>query len=234
MYYWTVVAVVVVAVCSCERGPWLIMPVPVPETEDAPPATTPEQLLDNLDRAMRDRDKALYETLLDEDFQFTEFDCLGNIVFYNDLETELNIIAGSREGNGEGLVVDEDFSPTKKALFDIFSEFHYDFYLLYRSQELGSESPNTFPGDPDGHPDEDWEVFSGRVQMLMLDENGYGFRVDQVMTFKLRQDEKGGGWRMVRWIDDPLNGPCGGAGKILVEEDSWGRIKNTIFPIGPS
>ena len=87
--------------------------------------------------------------------------------------------------------------------------------------------------DPDGHPDEDWEVFSGRVQMLMLDENGDGYRVEQVMTFKLRLDEKGL-WRMVRWIDDPLNGPCGGAGKILVEEDSWGRIKNTIFPIGSS
>ena len=189
--------------------------------------------MDNLDRAMRDRDKALYETLLDEDFLFTESDCLGNIVFYNDLETELNIIVGSREGSGEGLVVDEDFSPTKKALFDIFSEFHYDFYLLYRSQELGSESPNTFPGDPDGHPDEDWEVFYGRVRMEMFDENGDGYRVDQPMTFKLRQDEEGV-WRMVRWSDDPLAGSCVGAGKVLVEEDSWGGIKNTIFPIGSS
>ena len=100
-------------------------------------------------------------------------------------------------------------------------------------QELGSEYPETYEGDPDGHPDEDWEVFYGRVQMLMLDENGDGYRVDQVMTFKLRQDEKGY-WRMVRWIGDPLVGSCGGAGKILVEEVTWGQIKNTIFPIGPS
>lgn len=226
MYYWTFVAIVVVAVCSCERGPFPKMPVPVPETEDAPPATTPEQLLDNLDRAMRDRDKALYETLLDEDFQFTEFDCLGNIVFYNDLETELNIIVGSRDDR-------EDSSSTEKALFDIFNEFHYDFHLLYRSQELGSEHPGTFLGDPDAHPDEDWEVFNGRVQMLMLDENGDGYRVDQVMTFKLRLDEEGI-WRMVRWLDDPPGGLCVGAGKILVEEDTWGRIKSTIFPIGSS
>ena len=68
----------------------------------------------------------------------------------------------------------------------------------------------------------------------MLDENGDGYRVDQVMTFKLRQDEKGGDWRMVRWLDDPLNGSCVGAGKILVEPSTWGRIKSTIFPIGSS
>ena len=221
MYYWTVVAVVVVAMCSCERGPFSVMPVPVPETEDAPPATTPEQLMDNLDRAMRGRDKALYETLLDEDFWFAEFDCLGYTVFENDQETELTIIVGSRDGSTKGL-------------FDIFLDFSYDFELIRRWQELGSEFPETYEGDPDGHPDEDWEVFYGRVQMLMLDENGDGYRVDQVMTFKLRLDG-GGIWRMVRWLDDPLGGSsCVGAGKILVEEDSWGRIKNTIFPIGSS
>ena len=234
MHYWTIVAVVVVVVCSCERSI-----EPIPTIEPIPPievplAATPEQLMDNLNRAMRDRDKALYETLLDEDFQFTEFDCLGNIVFYNDLETELKIIVGSREGSGSGedLVVDEDSSPTQKALFDIFSEFQYDFSPLYRSLEPGTEFPETYKGDPDAHPDEDWTVFSGRVQMLMIDENGEGYRVDQTMTFKLRYDGKGH-WRMVRWIDDPLY-DCGGAGKILVEAPSWGYIKNTIFPIGSS
>ena len=214
MYYWTVVAVVVVAVCSCERSK-PIEPEPViPE-----PATTPEQLMHNLARAMQDRDKALYETLLNEDFWFNETDCLGYIVFDNDLETELNIIIGSRDGDTKGL-------------FDIFSDFSYDFELIRRWQELGSEYPEIYEGDPEGHPDEDWEVFYGRVQMLMLDENGDGYRVDQVMTFKLRQDENGD-WRMVRWLDEPLLGSCG-AGKILVKDDSWGRIKNTIFPIGSS
>ena len=99
MYHWTVVAVVVVAVCSCERGPFSVMPEPVmPEPEPAI-ATTPEQLMDNLARAMRGRDKALYETLLDEDFWFAEFDCLGYTVFENDQETELTIIVGSRDGS---------------------------------------------------------------------------------------------------------------------------------------
>ena len=235
MYYWPIVAVVVVAVCSCERErsktiepePVITEPEPVitePEpviTEPEPAvATTPEQLMRNLARAMRDRDEALYATLLDEDFWFNEADCLGNIVFDNDRETELTIIAGSRDGSSKGL-------------FDIFRDFSYDLELHRRWQELGSEYPEAFEGDPDGHPDEDWEVFYGRVQMLMLDENGDGFRVDQFMTFKLRQDEEGT-WRMVRWLDDPPGGLCVGAGKILVEVDTWGRIKNSIFPIGSS
>ena len=78
----------------------------------------------------------------------------------------------------------------------------FDFELTRRFQELGSEHPESFPGDPDGHPDEDWEVFYGRVQMLMLDENGNGFRVDQFMTYKLRFDPEGGEdglWKIVRW-----------------------------------
>ena len=227
MYYWTVVAVVVVGVCSCESErsktiePEPVIPEPgsvIPEPETAV-ATTPEQLMHNLARAMRARDKALYENLLDEDFWFAEFDCLGITVFENDRETELTIIVGSRDESSKGL-------------FDIFRDFSYDLELIRHSQELGSEYPETYEGDPDGHPDEDWEVFYGWVQMLMLDENGDGYRVDQLMTFKLRQDEKGL-WRMVRWLGDPLVGSCG-AGKILVEADSWGRIKNTIFPIGSS
>ena len=217
MYYWTVFAVVVVAVCSCERSKIIDPPVLYPEV---PVATTPEQLIDNLARAMRNRDKAIYETLLDEDFWFSEADCLGNTVFENDLETELTIIVGSRDESSKGL-------------FDIFRDFSYDLELIRDSRELGAEYPEIYEGDPDGHPDEDWEVFYGRVRMEMLDENGYGYRVDQNMTFKLRQDEKGN-WRMVRWMDDPPGGLCVGAGKMLVEEDTWGRIKNTIFPIGSS
>lgn len=231
MYYWTFVAVVVVAVCSCERErskpiepePVMLEPVipePVIPEPEAAVATTPEQLMHNLARAMQDRDKALYETLLNEDFWFNETDCLGYIVFDNDLETELNIIIGSRDGDTKGL-------------FDIFSDFSYDFELHRRSQELGSEYPEAYEGDPDGHPNENWEVFYGRVQMLMLDENGDGYRVDQFMTFKLRLDEEGV-WRMVRWLDDPPGGLCVGAGKILVEASTWGQIKSSIFPIGSS
>lgn len=206
MYYWTVVTVVVVAVCSCEQS----APVAVEVRRDD---STPEQLIDNLAQAMQNRDKTLYKTLLDEDFWFSEADCLGNIVFENDLATELTFIAGSHDGSSKGL-------------FDIFLDFHYDFELIRHSQELGAEFPETYEGDLDGHPDEDWEVFYGRVQMEMFDENGYGYRVDQFMTFKLQQDAKKN-WRIVRWIDDPLF-DCT-AGKILVES-TWGSIKRD-FPL---
>ena len=53
-------------------------PGPGDGPEPAPAATTPQQLMDNLHRAMRDRDEQLYETLLDEDFWFTETDCQGS------------------------------------------------------------------------------------------------------------------------------------------------------------
>ena len=107
--------------------------------------------------------------------------------------------------------------------------FEFDFQTITRSRELGSEYPKAFEDDPDGHPDEDWEVFRGRVQMLILDENGDGFRVDQVMTYKLRKDGEDL-WKIIRWIDDPLSGDCGTAPKKtttnIVESATWGLIKS--------
>ena len=63
---------------------------------------------------------------------------------------------------------------------------------------------------------------AGHVEILLLISDDEGYRVDQIMTFKLREGDDGI-WRMVRWIDDPLVGDCS-AGKIL-EAASWGRIK---------
>ncbi len=188
-----------------------------PPEPPAPPATTPEQLMDNLDRAMSTRDKDLYESLLDKDFLFTEPDCLGEIVYVNNLEEELQMMGGSRDGSQLGV-------------FETFRDFDFDFELTRRSQELGSEHPESFPGDPDGHPDEDWEVFYGRVQMLMLDENGNGFRVDQFMTYKLRLDPEDGLWKIIRWENDALAGPCGGAGKRLTNSLSWAALKQQVAP----
>lgn len=182
----------------------------------APPAATPEILLDNLSRAMNDRDKDLYETIIDADFWFTETNCLGEIVFENDREYELAIMGGSRDGS-------------KLGIFTRFRTFEYEFSLISRSIELGRDYPEAFPGDPDGHPDEDWVVFRGRTHMLIIDENNDGFRVDQVMNFKLRQGTDGL-WRIIRWIDDPLSGgtECGSAaqGKLVAEgRASWAEVK---------
>ena len=195
------------------QRPSVIEPIAPP----APPATSPEQLMDNLDRAMSTRDKDLYESLLDKDFLFTEPDCLGEVVYFNNLEEELEMMGGSRDGSQLGI-------------FEAFRDFDFDFELTRRFQELGSEHPESFPGDPDGHPDEDWEVFYGRVQMLMLDENGNGFRVDQFMTYKLRLDPEDGLWKIVRWENDALAGDCGGAGKRLANVFSWAALKQQVAP----
>lgn len=211
--------------CSNPFAPPKIPPDPDaigPDTEPAPEATTPEQLMDNLARAMRTRDKELYESLLDKDFLFTEFNCLGEVEFFNNLEEELEFIAGSRDGSQPGI-------------FDVYRDFDFDFELIRRDQELGSEYPESYPGDPDGHPDEDWEVFRGRVQMLLLDENGDGYRVDQIMNYKLRFDPDDSLWKIVRWINDPLGGTdCGGeaseAGKRLANALSWAELKQQIAP----
>ena len=103
-----------------------------------------------------------------------------------------------------------------------FGVFEFRFQLLEHRVELARDYPETFEGDPDGHPDEDWKAFRGRVRMLMLRSDDDSFRVDQIMTLKLREGDDGI-WRMVRWIDDPVGGNCK-AGKVL-EEDTWGRIK---------
>ena len=190
------------------------------DTEPAPPATTPEQLMDNLARAMRTRDKDLYESLLDKDFLFTEPNCLGEVGYSYNLEEELEVMAGSRDGSQPGI-------------FDVYRDFSYDFELIRRDQELGSDYPENFLDDPNGHPDEDWEVFYGRVQMLLLDENGDGFRVDQNMTYKLRFDPNDGDgtWKIVRWIDDLLAGSdCAEASKRLANALSWAALKQKIAP----
>ena len=188
-----------------------------PVAPPAPEATTPEQLMDNLARAMRTRDKELYESLLDKNFWFTEDNCLGEVEHNNGLEEELEIMGGSRDGSQPGI-------------FDIYRDFDFDFELLRRKQELGSEHPESYPGDPNGHPDEDWEVFYGRVQMLLLDENGDGFRVDQNMTYKLRLDPDDDVWKIVRWVNDALSGDCGGAGKPLTNAFSWAALKRQVAP----
>lgn len=173
-------------------------------------ATTPEILMDNLGAAMRRRDKDLYESVLDERFWFTETDCAGDLVLANGFEQELEFLGGSRDGSVPGI-------------FDVFKTFEYDFQLIRRNVELGPDFPKADEDDPDGHPDEDWQVFRGRVQMLLLDENGDGFRVDQIMTYKMRLAEDGL-WKVVRWIDDPLSGDCG-TGKRAAQAFALGSLK---------
>lgn len=158
-----------------------------------PEATTAQVVMDNLARAFNERDKELYETLLDDAFWFTETDCRGDLAFANGKEEELQIM-GPRDGSSEGI-------------FDKFRTIEWKFHLSRRSTELGRDHPMSGENDPDGHPDEDWEVFRGRVEILLLEQPNEGFRVNQVMTFKMRKGDDGL-WRIVRWMDDPLSTDC--------------------------
>ena len=136
-------------------------------------------VLGGLERAFEERDKELYETLLDDDFLFTEQGCSGDSVYINDLVEELGII-GPRDGSREGV-------------FDYYRTIGFRFHLLARFTELAGESPE--------HPTEDWEVFSGRVEMQLLRRPDQGKSVDQGMTFKMRLGEDRL-WRIVRWHDE--------------------------------
>jgi hypothetical protein len=173
-------------------------------------SVSPDQLMEDLSRALQTRDLELYATLLDTDFWFTETVCSGGVRMANGHDEELAIMGGSRDGSRPGIL-------------GVFRTFEYSFSLLSRTTEEGSAYPEASPGDPDGHPDEDWESYRGAVRMLLLYENGDGYRISQIMTLKLRLDG-GGAARLVRWEADPLVGDCE-AGKLATESSSWGQIK---------
>ena len=180
-----------------------------PVTPPAPDATAPRVemvVMENLERAFNERDRDLYETLLDDAFWFTEADCRGDLLCYYGKEEALRIM-GPRDGSSAGI-------------FDIYRTIDWKFHLSRRYTELGRDRPESFEGDPDGHPDEDWEVFRGRVEILLLKEVDDGNYVDRVMTFKMRKGDDDL-WRIVRWLVDPRSTDC--------SEDESARPAGTTF-----
>lgn len=212
-----VLAAALICVQCADRGAGPPPPPPTPaagaEGEAPPVASTPEIAMENLERAFEERDLDLYESLLDEGFFFTEADCRGGLAYWNDRENELAIISADGDGSRQGV-------------FEVFQEIEFHLVAEERYDELGADSPMAFEGDVDGHPEEDWHVYRGRVEMLLLHKPDEGFWVDQMMTFKLRQDEAGT-WRIRRWADDPLARDCSESGEEPVAE-SWGRIKASL------
>ena len=128
----------------------------------APDATTPEVLMDNLRRAMRDRDKDLYESALDPAFWFTETDCAGDLVLANGFEQEIEFLGGSRDGSREGI-------------FDIFREFEYDFQLIQEYIEIGADYPEAFEGDPMDTQKKTGKYFVGASKCSCLTKMGTDF-----------------------------------------------------------
>ena len=181
------------------------------ELPPAPEATTAQVVMDNLERAFNERDKDLYETLLDDNFYFMEEDCKGDLIYFYGKEEELRIM-GPRDGSSQGI-------------FDIYRTIEWKYQPSRRYTELGIDYPLSFEDDPDGHPDEDWEVFRGRVEILLLERPDEGFFVDQVMSFKMREGDDGL-WRIVRWKDDPLSTDCGESAITKpVGAASWSAVK---------
>ena len=181
--------------CSNPFAPKRTEPDPGDDLPPAADATTPQVVMTNLQRAFNQSDEVLYESLVDDRFWFTETNCQGELIMANGKEEELEIMFGARDGSSLGV-------------FDIYRDIEWTFTLSRRDTEQGRDYPYAYDGDPDGHPDEDWEVFRGRVEILLLEAEDTGFRVDQVMNFKMRRGDDGL-WRLVRWIDDPLVGDCG-------------------------
>ena len=123
--------------------------------EPAEPACTPEIVMDNLQRAFDERDKELYESLIDDRFWFSEADCVGEPVFANGKEEELRIIGRLEASSDQGI-------------FDIYQTLEFEFIVVDSLIAAGEEFPISSEGDPDAHSDEDWKVYSGRSQILLL------------------------------------------------------------------
>ena len=193
-------------ITACESDSKPIKSEPVPEVEEA---TTVEIFLTNFERAMDQRDEELLDQLLDERFFFSQDDCLGQNVFVNDRKTYLECLTGNSDGSLEGI-------------WDIFRDFNFDYNLIERTVELGPEFPNAFEGDPDGHPDEDWEVLRLQISVLMTDGQDNGSRINKIVFLKLRRDEAGL-LRLVRWDNDSLAGDCSN-GESVNQEPSLGCL----------
>jgi hypothetical protein len=185
-----------------------------PDDSELPPpaeASTAAVVMTNLQRAFNEGDEVLYESIIDDRFWFTETDCQGELILANGKEDELDLMFGARDGSRPGI-------------FDIYRQIEWTFTQSRRSTEQGRDYPKAYEEDPDGHPDEDWEVFRGRVEILLLEAEDEGFRVDQVMNFKMRQGDDDL-WRIVRWIDDPLAGDCGDGSAKPTGGISWSAVK---------
>ena len=73
-------------------------------------------------------------------------------------------------------------------------------------------------GRSEGHPDEDWEVFRGQVEILLVSAPNESYRIEQNQAFKLRKREDDL-WRIRRWIADPPAAACDGESREVT--DSW-------------
>jgi hypothetical protein len=173
-----------------------------------PGGVTPRSAMVDLMLAFGHKDESQYQSLLDEQYLFTEVDCDGKVLYENDKAEEMQILFGAPEGATVGA-------------FDFFRSVDFRLIPSKFETELGAE-----PGSPDDHPGEDWEVIRGRGIMLLLEATDDGYRVEQPMVIKMRQSSDAL-WRLVRWIDDS---PFRAGKRATAEQSTWGGIKAQFLP----
>ena len=152
------------------------------------PRTTPENVINNLIYAMNNRDIEVFEDCLDEDYWYRNPDVYPDDPEYcSDLNKDDEVTNIRRLFN-----LDPGFSYPLGSGFQVIQ---FTFYHGNPRIELGENAP-------DIHPDEDWVVFEGTVNVYLYHDESkeHGFYVNQTMIFKLREDSEGY-WVIVRWID---------------------------------
>ncbi|MCD6170244.1 MAG: hypothetical protein J7J76_06850 [Candidatus Latescibacteria bacterium] len=180
----------IVSVAAFSVGCW--NPFAPPEHKRRPdtqltvqPRTTPENVINNLIYAMTNRDIEVYEDCLDEDYWYH-----SPPVFPDDPESFLD------------LSKDDDVTIVRR-IFGLdptydrpgFQVIEFTFYHGKPQIELGEDKPEE-------HPDENWVVFEGTVDMYLYSDETkeHGHHVNQTMIYKLREDSEGM-WTIIRWED---------------------------------
>jgi hypothetical protein len=161
-----------------------------------PPWTSPENVFENLDYAMNQKDIELYEDIMDDAYWF-----------YSPSQIDTLDYAWDKT---------EDVTLTGRA-FDYFDKVEYE--LMETGAHWIEYGINVAPEGAtdisDEHPDENWEVFRRPVTMYLLDESGTeGFFVQVDFEFKMRkQKDPNTGepildpetkvqiWKIVRWTE---------------------------------
>ncbi len=149
------------------------------------PPTTPENVINNLIYAMNNRDIEAYEDCLDEDYRY-----YSPPIFPDDLGSYLD---WGRDYDVTIIRRIFGLDPAyDKPGFEII-QFTFDYGKPWI--ELGEDNPEE-------HPDEDWVVFKGTVDIYLYSDESkeHGHHVNQTMIYKLREDSEGN-WTIVRWED---------------------------------
>lgn len=161
-----------------------------------PPLTSPENVFENLDYAMNQKDIELYEDIVDDAYWFFS-------------PSQIDTLDCAFDKT-------EDVTLTGR-VFEYFETVEYE--LMETGAHWIEYGANVAPEGAtdisDEHPDENWEVFQRPVTMYLLDESGTeGWFVQSDFEFKMKKqhdpdtgepildpETKAQIWKIVRWTE---------------------------------